>query len=542
MLHRFQNLIIGQGLAGSAIAWHLHWAGQSVCVVDGGHPDSASRVAAGLLTPITGKRLVRSPDYDEDWQFAEAFYRRVEQETQTAFFKSVPMLRLFPDDESRHAFLQRSGDLCGVACWDGTLQPNQACHAGICMSPAGRLNVHQYLQATEQMLNAHHMRLQATLDISRQVTFSDHVTCRISEDTVIQADRMILCLGAASRFQSLCADIPNNPCRGDILNVRISDYQRSEVVHRSVWIAPEPDGTQTVGATYDWHRATPEISADGRRELLQSLSRLVTGDVTVIHHKAGVRPSMKDYEPVVGSHPDHPQVYLLNGLGSKGTLKAPRMADLLCRSICSGTEIPERLQYGRLVRPVAESRPLTRQAQDAVRTVLQPGDTAIDATVGNGFDTAFLAEITGASGRVIGFDVQPQAIHATQQRITAAGFSHVELKLGSHEHMNDTAEPESVQAIMFNLGFLPRSDRTVVTRPESSVQAIRHAVRLLADSGILTVLAYRGHTGGEEEFQEVSKLLQNDLSGIDVQQVNSRPAKPESPVLFLVRKTEKHPI
>ena len=97
----FENVIVGQGLAGSAMAWTLHWAGQNLLLCDRAERETASRVAAGLITPVTGKRLVISTKYGERFTAAKNFYRRVEQETGQTFFYEVEMLRLFEEEEGR---------------------------------------------------------------------------------------------------------------------------------------------------------------------------------------------------------------------------------------------------------------------------------------------------------------------------------------------------------------------------------------------------------------------------------------------------------
>ena len=147
----------------------------------------------------------------------------------------------------------------------------------------------------------------------------------------------------------------------------------------------------------------------------------------------------------------------------------------------------------------------TELAHELVAGRLRPGDRAIDATVGNGYDTVFLAERIGPEGRVFGFDLQAEAIASAEHRIAGAGFTdRVELHFCGHESMaGHLPEGESFQAVMFNLGYLPGGDKTSVTRPESTVAAIRVAVELLEPGGILTIVIYTGHEGGQEEAAAV---------------------------------------
>lgn len=537
MSAHFQNLIVGQGLAGSALAWTLHKVGQTVQIVDQGEPNTASRVAAGLLTPVTGKRLVKSDTFDEDWSAALAFYRWVEQETATSLFTEGEMIRLFEHEEYRSDFLNRSDPsaCAGIESWAGTLQQNGREQSGIRMSPAGRLNVKRYMEATKKYFEARDGYVQQKLEVS-SLKFVEEAQIAV-ESLSATFDRLILCSGA--RVSELFPNVPNNPSRGDILNIKIPGYQRNEVVHRSVWIAPNEDGTQTVGSTYDWKSLTPEPREAGKMEVLGKLSRMIEGAVEVVSHRAGVRPTMKDYEPVIGVHPEHSKVFIFNGLGSKGTLRAPRLAvELLDLMDGQGPPLPNH-SYDRLRKSSAgecRQRPLTTLAQDVVRETLKAGDRAIDATVGNGFDTCFLSKTVGEAGLVTGFDVQQTALEATRRRLQAEGLTNVEVKHQGHETLATEVRPESVTAVMFNLGFLPRHDHAVITKPDTSTRAITAAIEVLKVGGVMTVLAYRGHAGGQEEFDAVERLLLTDSEAYDLERIDSVPEKSTSPVLFIVRK------
>lgn len=546
MSRHVQNLIVGQGLAGSAMAWTQHWNGQSLLIIDREDQATASKVAAGLVTPVTGKRLVKSDEYDEYWLTALLFYRRVEHETQTALFAEEDMIRLFEDEASRSAFVARSEaeGVAGIELWQGTVQYGGRSQPGIKMSPAGRLNVKGYLQATKSYFSAIGSYQQQEVNLDTDLLTTDG---RVELSTHgISADRLICCQGAQTT--TLFPSVPNNPSRGDILTVTIPDFDRTEVVHRSIWIAPNADGSQTVGSTYDRKHRQPEPTESGRNEVLKKLGRVVEGTVAVSGHVAAVRPTMKDYEPVIGQHAASKNLWILNGLGSKGTLRAPLLARELKQAIEGRKLTRSRRDVRRLdaQQQLTGSRPrsLTTQAQEAVGRVLRAGDTAVDATVGNGFDTCFMSRLLGESGQLTGFDVQQSALEATRRRLESEGLSNVKLLRRGHETLGEVFEENSVSAAMFNLGYLPRHDHKIITQAKTSVQAIRSAMKVLKPGGVMTVLAYRGHDGSQEEFEAVERLLLDEGKHYDLQQVDSTPAKSTSPILFVLRKQtekKKHP-
>lgn len=134
------------------------------------------------------------------------------------------------------------------------------------------------------------------------------------------------------------------------------------------------------------------------------------------------------------------------------------------------------------------------------------GAILIDATAGNGHDTLFLAGLCGPAGRVHAFDVQPAALEATRSRLEEAGLAdRVELIAAGHEEMLERVPVAAggVLAVVFNLGFLPGSDKSRVTRAETTLAALRAAVTLLGAPGLLSVHAYTGHQGGAEECRQV---------------------------------------
>ena len=166
---------------------------------------------------------------------------------------------------------------------------------------------------------------------------------------------------------------------------------------------------------------------------------------------------------------------------------------------------------------------------------LEAGGWAVDATAGNGHDTCFLAEAVGSGGRVWAFDVQPAAIQSTRRRLEASGLAGpVTLVEQGHERMRKVLPPGAegqVQAVMFNLGYLPGSDKTLITRPSTTLQALRAAASLLCAGGILTVTGYAGHPGGTEEVQAVHRwteaLSQEHYRALSYRFINQKNDPPQ---------------
>jgi predicted methyltransferase len=179
--------------------------------------------------------------------------------------------------------------------------------------------------------------------------------------------------------------------------------------------------------------------------------------------------------------------------------------------------------------------PILAQARNLINCALTPGDTAVDATVGNGHDTLFLAECVGPTGRVVGFDIQPAALTETTRRLREAGLEErVELLLRGHEEMTawfaESALLPHPQAVMFNLGYRPGGDKSVITHPVTTVTALGSALDLLVPGGVITVVLYPGHEGGRAETEAVlswARTVPANLALVACHQVlNTRKAGP----------------
>ncbi|HLR34384.1 MAG TPA: class I SAM-dependent methyltransferase [Tissierellales bacterium] len=158
------------------------------------------------------------------------------------------------------------------------------------------------------------------------------------------------------------------------------------------------------------------------------------------------------------------------------------------------------------------------------------GDTVIDATVGNGNDTLYMANLIGDEGKVYGFDIQKTAINRTKQALEKAGFNNrVTLINSGHETMDEYVK-EKVKLVVFNLGFLPKGDKKITTLPGTTIMAMEKSLKLLVDNGLLLIISYIGHSGGLEEKEAVENYLKelnqkeyNVLKYKFINQINNPP-------------------
>lgn len=185
-------------------------------------------------------------------------------------------------------------------------------------------------------------------------------------------------------------------------------------------------------------------------------------------------------------------------------------------------------------------RSLTRLAHDELRRHIPLGSVVIDATAGNGYDTAFLVEVVGPEGFVYAIDIQRQSVAAIERLIQTQGSTQVHVLQADHANLEQLVRPEHqgrIAAVMFNLGYLPGADHSVTTKPATTRSAILEASQLLQAGGQLSVIAYRGHAGGVDEADAVAETMELlRTSGFAVSSVAGDDAVTTSPILWLAAK------
>lgn len=176
-------------------------------------------------------------------------------------------------------------------------------------------------------------------------------------------------------------------------------------------------------------------------------------------------------------------------------------------------------------------------AREMIENAMFPGARAVDATMGNGHDTLWLCQLAGDEGRVYAFDVQPEAVARTDERLTAAGMrERAELFCVGHEHMAERVG-EAVDAIVFNLGWLPGAEHGVTTRVETTLRAVDAALSLLKEDGLLTICVYPGHEEGAREREALldwAKTLDDVKYDAMLKTYLNQPNNP--PLLLAVRR------
>lgn len=329
--------VVGQGLAGTCLAWRLRERGVSFRILHQKNRRSASIISAGLVTPVTGKGMNPSWRIEEYLPGALSFYRGVEATLETTLFHKLPIMRLFAEEaewERFQAKRARLEDWIERAILPGSGDGVRADFGAVVWRGGGRLDARKFLER------------------SRQLFDEEGVFGEVDQD-VLAADPdsqvTVFCCGAGGLGTEGPFDfLPHRRAKGEMLTVRIQGFPEHQVVSRKRWLIPIGDECFRVGATYEWDDLSDNPTEEGRAALEELVRSFTELPYTVLDHVAGVRPIVRASQPVIGRHPQKPEIAIFNGLGSKGVLYGPGVASELVDHLCEGTPIDEDLDVAAL--------------------------------------------------------------------------------------------------------------------------------------------------------------------------------------------------
>ena len=336
-------IIVGQGLAGSMLAWQLMQQQLRVLVIDDHHRGSSSLVAAGLIYPITGKRLVKTWNVEQCLPAAVRFYRSLETQWRKSLYHEKPIQRLFNNDQERDLYWQRLQQP-QYQNYLGDLSQCNSHFGGCSILQSGYLNTREFLFAMQAFFKQQNCLIEANVNY-QDFLFQDQAV----HWKQIKAKRVIFCEGHRISNNPWFNNLPLQPAQGEILSLKVAQPLPSHIINSGKWLLPiEPDVVK-VGATFQWQPLDGVPTDEGKQELLAAYKRLwpASPDYEIIEHACGVRPGTRDKRPFIGIHPQIPQLGVFNGFGAKGALLIPYYAERFASFLCGLTQLPEEIDIAR---------------------------------------------------------------------------------------------------------------------------------------------------------------------------------------------------
>lgn len=342
-------IIVGCGLAGMAFAETALQNGKSILVFDDSSQNS-SQVAAGLYNPVILKRFSGLSNSQQQLHMLQEFYVRLELKLGIQVNHKVPVLRRFSSVEEQNNWFIAADKPSMSAYLSTDIHHDEI--DGL-TSPFGFGEVMQTgFVNTKELLDSYKMYLhnsnQSRYDKfqSDDLEFFDNMV-RIGTTT---AKHIVFAEGFGLHQNQFFNYLPLDGTKGELLTIKAPDLKLTQAVNSSIFILPLGNHLFKVGATYNWSDKSSEPTVDGKNELIEKLKEIVTCDFEIISHEAGVRPTVRDRKPLLGSHPLHKNVHILNGLGTRGVMLGPYLARELYDFILANGNLDKENDIARFTR------------------------------------------------------------------------------------------------------------------------------------------------------------------------------------------------
>lgn len=336
-------IIVGQGIAGSVLALELIKRGKSVIVIDDASLSTSSRVAAGIWNPVVFKRLTKSWMIDELTPCLNEFYSSAEKTLDVKFLEERKIAKLFTEEQEINLWKKKVTEDMHDYLSEEILEMHEPTSSKYAIvKQAGNLDTVTFLNATAQYLK--------TKDSYLEEAFN-HDGLKLNPTGVsynnITATEIIFCEGHLVKNNPHFNYIPFKPAKGDVLTISCKQLDIDFILNKGMFIMPLGNQLFKCGATYNWQDLTDVPNPAGKEELITKLKKIIPYEFEVIKHEAGVRPSVVDRRPVIGTHPTYPQLKIFNGLGTKAVMLAPFFAKQLCDYLIEGKDLNEEVDVKR---------------------------------------------------------------------------------------------------------------------------------------------------------------------------------------------------
>lgn len=313
-------IIIGQGLAGSLLAYELSKQGEDILVLDDGLNTSSSKVAAGIINPITGHRPNRDPLYDIYLEKALLTYKALEADFGQDFIRPQKQIRIFQDQKQKTAWLEK------YMATNQVIEINHKRFPELKLDHGGCLVAFSYVVDVASVLsNIQNYLIQKNQYQQRVIEHKDiHIHPTSVSIDQHHAKQIVFCEGARIQQNPLFKDVEMVPAKGEILTLDIPALAPN-FYNWGKWLVPTHDGKFRLGSNHIWDDQSMDVSQETKVSLLESMQSQFAQSLEfrVIDHISGIRPATKDRNPVVQKSTKHDHIFCFNGFGSKGCLMIP---------------------------------------------------------------------------------------------------------------------------------------------------------------------------------------------------------------------------
>lgn len=330
-INHYQYLVIGGGLAGCLFAFQLYKNNKSFLMFDPNHNHTSSKIAAGMFNPISGKRMSINWKVNELLAELTTTFKELEQQLNRCFIIHEPIQQIFGNNKEANDFGSRKEDenfkkfiTDTPLCEPNLIAPNGCFEVG----QGGWVDTRKFIESYTNFLLQNNKLLQEELTYEQLVQTEKNWQYKSNTFNCV-----ICCDGYQAIHNSLLNWLPFKLCKGELLLIHCPGLNAKKIVKKGVYLVNLGNDLYKAGATYEWDNINENYTEKGKLFLIEKLESLLNLPFKVVEQYAGVRPTTRDRNAILGAHPQVKNFYIFNGLGTKGVLQAPFLARQLFEHI-----------------------------------------------------------------------------------------------------------------------------------------------------------------------------------------------------------------
>ena len=374
MKNKVDYLLIGQGLAGSILAYTLLERGRKVMVLDEPKLQNCSQIAAGICNPITGRNLVRTWKAKELFNFLNDFYPKLEEQFNQKFFFKIPIYRPFQNLEQQQDWSAVQNEETEEVIYPKNrflTQDVNDTFGGLLIKNGGHLRTDIFLETIKNYLIEKKAYQEMLFDFDKLQVIEENDTKKVIykniEDKIevkLEANHIVFCRGAADKANPFFDKLPIAPAKGEILHI---NFEKSEtensvennttitklnkiILNKGSWLVPfhtnlnvkVSDFSTTIfrtGSNYDHNDLTLEPTQKAKQEIESKLKSVLNLDYQIKKQEVGIRPATRTRKPLMGTHKEYSQISIFNGFGAKGVSMIPYFANQFADYLIEGRKV-----------------------------------------------------------------------------------------------------------------------------------------------------------------------------------------------------------
>ncbi len=335
---QFDIIIVGQGISGTVLSSALMEQHQKVLVIDDGNKKAASKIASGVINPVTGRRIVKTWQIDEVMPAAVRMYQALENKLNTKIIQQCNIVNFHASKQMQKAFEDRIAEdptyLSTQPLPNTIAAAFDAPFGHTVIDPCWLIHLENLLHHCRQYLIEKNALIEDVFDFKKLGVTADQIVYKN-----YTANKIIFCEGAKGQNNPFFNQLPFAPNKGEALLVKINDLDSRFIYKKALSIVPWKDGIFWVGSNYEWDNYNDDPSPSFKEKTKAALNEWLTIPYEVIDHIAAIRPANTQRRPFIGMHPIYKNIGIFNGMGTKGCSLAPFFAEQFTSHILKQTTL-----------------------------------------------------------------------------------------------------------------------------------------------------------------------------------------------------------